>query len=145
MKIKIAIGLIVAAIAGMVLTFPNIASAQDVVVIVNKNAPAGSLSGDDIQNIFLAKKTQWDNGAKINFVTLKDCPTHEEFLKKYLQKTSSQFQRYFRTLVFTGKGSVPKSFDTEDALVAYVAATDGAIGYVSSGTNTSSVKVITVN
>ena len=145
MKIKIAIGLILAAIAGMALTFPCVAPAQEVVVIVNNNVPASSLTSDDIQNIFLAKKTQWDNGAKINFATLKDCPTHEAFLKKYLQKTSSQFQRYFRTLVFTGKGSVPKSFDTEESLVGYVAATDGAIGYVSSGTNTSSVKVITVN
>ena len=37
------------------------------------------------------------------------------------------------------------SFVSEEDLVGYVTATDGAIGYVSSGTDTGSVKVITVN
>ncbi len=145
MKAKILIGLILAAIVGMGLTFPGVASAQDVVIIANSNAPAGSLTSDDIKNIFLAKKTQWDDGAKINFVTLKAGQTHTDFLKNYLGKSSSQFQRYFRTLVFTGKGKVPQSFDSEEGIVGYVAGTDGAIGYVSSGTDTGSAKVITVN
>jgi ABC-type phosphate transport system substrate-binding protein len=145
MKSKIVLGVILAAIMGIVLHFPGVASAGDVVVIVNKNVSASSISGSDLENIFLAKKTEWDNGQKIDFVTLQDCPTHDEFLKKYLQKTSSQFQRYFRTLVFTGKGKAPQAFNTEQSLVEYVAGTAGAIGYVSSGTDTSAVKVLTVN
>jgi len=145
MKGKILLCLILVAIVVMAFTFPSVASAGDVVVIANKNAPAGSLTREEVKNIFLAKKTQWANGEKINFVTLKDSQTHDDFLKTYLQKSSSQFQRYFRTLVFTGKGKVPKSFDSEESLVGYVAGTDGAIGYVSSGTNTGSVKVINVN
>jgi ABC-type phosphate transport system substrate-binding protein len=40
-------------------------------------------------------------------------------------------QNYFRTLVFTGKGSPPKSFATTDEIIQYVANTEGAIGYVS--------------
>jgi ABC-type phosphate transport system substrate-binding protein len=145
MSIKIGFVLILAAIVGMAFTIPSIARAEEVVVIANTNAPAGSLSSDDVKNIFLAKKTQWDDGQKINFVTLKSGQTHDDFLKKYLGKSSSQFQRYFRTLVFTGKGSVPKSFDSEDAVVGFVTGTDGAIGYVSSGTATGSTKVLTIN
>jgi len=145
MKIKIAVGLVLTAMVGMAVTFHGVASAADIVVIANKNAPAGSLTREEVKNIFLAKKTQWANGEKINFVTLKDSQAHDDFLKTYLQKSSSQFQRYFRTLVFTGKGKVPKSFDSEESLVGYVAGTSGAIGYVSSGTNTGSVKVINVN
>jgi len=145
MKTKVALGLFFAAIVGIAFVFSNVASAADVVVIVAKNVPANALTRDEVKDIFLAKKTQWDNGAKINFVTLKDCETHRAFLKEYLQKSSSQFERYFRTLVFTGKGSLPKAFDSEEELAGYVASTDGAIGYVSSGTNTDSVKVITVN
>jgi len=145
MKTKIGFGLILAAIVGISFTFPNVASAEDVVVIANKNVPTSSLTRDEVKNIFLAKKTQWDNGQKINFVTLKKSQAHDDFLEKYLQKSSSQFQRYFRTLVFTGKGKVPKSFDSEESLVGYVAGTDSGIGYVSSGTDTGSVKVINVN
>jgi len=145
MKTKVALGIIFAAIVGIAFVFPNVASAGDVVVIANKNVPTSSLTGDEVKDIFLAKKTQWDNGQKINFVTLKDCDTHRAFLKQYLQKSSSQFERYYRTLVFTGKGSLPKTFNTENQLVDFVSGTDGAIGYVSSGIDTGSAKVITVN
>ena len=145
MKSKIVLGVILAAILGEVLHFPSIAYAGDVVIIVNKSNAASSISGADLENIFLAKKTEWDKGQKIDFVTLQDCPTHNDFLRKYLKKTSSQFQRYFRTLIFTGKGKIPQAFQTEQRLVDYVAGTPGAIGYVSAGTDTSAVKVLTIN
>jgi ABC-type phosphate transport system substrate-binding protein len=145
MKTKIVFGLIFATLVWMVFTLPNVASAGTVVVIANENAPASSLSRADVKNIFLAKKTQWDNGQKINLATLKKSQTHDYFLRKYLQKSPSQFQRYFKTLLFTGKGKIPKSFNSEADLVRYVASTDGAIGYVSSETDTGSVKVINVN
>ncbi len=145
MKTKIAISLIFAAIVGMLLPFPGVALAGDVVVIANNDVPVSSLNGDELKNIFLAKKTQWDNGQKIDFVTLKQGDAHEAFLKTYVSKTSSQFQRYFRTLVFTGKGKTPPSFQTEGDLVGYVAGTGGAIGYVSSGSDTGSAKVIIIN
>jgi ABC-type phosphate transport system substrate-binding protein len=145
MKTNIAMDLIFAAIVWMLLSFPGVAFTGDVVVIANKDVPVGSLSGDEVQNIFLAKKTQWDNGQKIEFVTLKEGDIHNAFLKAYINKTDSQFQRYFRTLVFTGKGTTPQTFQTEGDLVGYVTRTGGSIGYVSSGTNTGSAKVINVN
>jgi len=145
MKSKTVFLMIFAVIAAMAVMSPSIAAAQEVIVIANPNVPVSSLTGDEVKDIFLAKKTQWDNGRKINFVTLKNCDTHREFLKQYLQKSSSQFERYFRTLVFTGKGSIPKAFDTEEQLVGFVSGTDGAIGYVSSGTATGSTKVLTIN
>jgi len=145
MKNKIVICLILATIGAIVFMSAGIAAAQGVIVIANPKVPVGSLTGDEVKDIFLAKKTQWDNGQKINFVTLKDCDTHRAFLKQYLQKSSSQFERYFRTLVFTGKGSIPKAFDTEEQLVGFVSSTDGAIGYVSRGTNTGSAKVLTID
>ncbi|SPD75091.1 conserved hypothetical protein [uncultured Desulfobacterium sp.] len=145
MKSKAVLGVILAAIMEVLLYFPGIASAGDVIIIANKDVSASSISAADLENIFLAKKTEWDNGQKIDFVTLQDCQTHDDFLTKYLKKTSAQFQRYFRSLVFTGKGKAPRAFQTEQSLVDYVAGAAGAIGYVSAGTNTSSVKVLTVN
>jgi len=145
MKSKTVFLMIFAVIAAIAVMSPVISAAQQVIIIANANVPVSSLTGDEVKDIFLAKKTQWDNGQKINFVTLKDCDTHRAFLKQYLQKSSSQFERYFRTLVFTGKGSIPKAFDTEEQLVGFVSSTDGAIGYISSGTATGSTKVLTIN
>ncbi len=145
MKTNIIFASIFASIVGMAFTFPSVASAEDVVIIANNNTPTSSFTIDEIKHIFLAKKTQFKNGQKINFATLQKGQTHDAFLRKYLQKSSSQFKRYFRTLVFTGKGKSPKAFDSEEDLVSYVASTNGAIGYVLSRTDTGSVTVINLN
>ncbi len=145
MKMKVAIGLICAVIATTVLPFSGAAFAEEIVVIANKDVLLTSIQGDVLSNIFLAKKTQWDNGHKIKFVTLKSCDIQIYFIKTYLKKTPSQYQRYFRTLVFTGKGKSPRAFSTEAEVVNYVSKTGGAIGYVSSGAETGSVNILTVN
>ncbi len=145
MKAKILIILFFVAVIGAAFLSPGAVYAGDIVIISNKNVAESSLSGEEIKNIFLFKKKKWANSQSIDFVVLKDGAVHKEFLKKYAKKTPSQFKRYFKTLVFTGKGKPPKSFATEKELVGYVAATDGAIGYVSAGAKTGSVKTIQVN
>lgn len=104
-----------------------------VVIIGNKNIPESSLSKMDIQNVFLGKKTKL-GGTKITFVILKSGDVHESFLKEYLSRTPSQYNKYWKKMIFTGKGKAPKVFETEEALVEYVKASEGAIGYISPDT-----------
>lgn len=145
MKAKILIVLFFVAVVGAAFLSPGAVYAGDIVIIANNKVAESSLSGEDVKNIFLFKKKKWANGQTIDFVVLKDGAVHKAFLKGYAKKTPSQFKRYFKTLVFTGKGKPPKSFASEKELVGYVAATEGAIGYVSSGAKTGSVKTISVN
>jgi TonB family protein len=51
-------------------------------------------------------------------------------------------RNYYRALVFTGKGSMPKEMNSDADVLAYVARTRGAIGYVSSAATTENVKVL---
>jgi TonB family protein len=51
-------------------------------------------------------------------------------------------QAYYRTLVFTGKGSMPREFGSDAEVVAYVARTRGAIGYVGSAASLEGVKTL---
>ena len=146
MKAKLNIVFIFVAVVGMALSSPYAASTEEAVVIIaNKNVPDSSLSIEEVKRIFLAKKRLWRDGSKIEFVTLKGCAAHDVFLKSYLEKTPSQYDSYFKNLVFTGRGKALRTFSTEAEVVKYVSGTDGAIGYVSSGTNTRSAKVITTN
>jgi ABC-type phosphate transport system substrate-binding protein len=101
----------------------------DVVIIGNQTVPEKPLSTTDVQNIFLGKKTKL-NSTKITFVILKAGEVHERFLKEYLSRTPSQYTKYWKKMVFTGKGKAPKAFATEADLVEYVEKTEGAIGYV---------------
>lgn len=146
MKAKLNIVFIFLAVVGMALSSPYAAAMEEAIVIIaNKNVPDSSLSIEEVKRIFLAKKRLWRDGSKIEFVTLKGCVAHDVFLKSYLEKTPSQYDSYFKNLVFTGRGKALRTFSTEAELVKYVSGTDGAIGYVSSGTNTRSAKVITTN
>ena len=70
--------------------------------------------------------------------------THDAFLKTYLGKTDAALETYYRSLVFTGKGAMPKTFASEDEVVGYVSKTKGAIGYVTADTKTDGVKLIEV-
>ncbi len=117
--------------------------AADVKVIANNSVSVSSASAGDIQAVFLLDKDSL-GGSHVEPVLAKGGAAHEAFLKAYLGKSDSALQAFYRSLVFTGKASMPKSFANDAEVVAYVAKTKGAIGYVGSGTGTDAVKVLQV-
>ena len=121
---------------------PAVCHANDVVVITNKSVSETTLTKDELINIYLGKKSSWNNGKRIWFAVLKG-NTHAAFLKDYIGKSESQFNTFWKKQVFTGKGKPPKQFDSDRAMVEFVAQTTGAVGYVSAGTDVSKVKAIT--
>ena len=48
-------------------------------------------------------------------------------------------------MVFSGKGKMPKSFDSEEDLIAFVAEHDEALGYIDSATGHDAVKALTID
>jgi hypothetical protein len=120
------------------------AFAGDIKVIANASVGASSVSVDELKGVFLATKTSLSDGSHVEPVLEKDGPAHEAFLKEYIGKTDSALATYYRSLVFTGKASMPKTTATDADMIAYVAKTKGAIGYVSAGTDTPGVKTLDV-
>jgi ABC-type phosphate transport system substrate-binding protein len=120
------------------------ASASDVKVIANSSVGASSVSADELKGVFLATKTSLSDGSHVEPVLEKGGVTHEAFVKNYLGKTDAALQTYYRSLVFTGKASMPKALGDDAEVVAYVAKTKGAIGYVGAGASTAGVKTLEV-
>lgn len=116
------------------------ASAQGVKVIANSSVRVSSISPSDLKSVYLEEKSSLAGSGHVEPVLAKAGPAHEAFLKHVLGRTDSDLQMYYRSLVFTGRGSVPKTLDSDEAVVAYVAKTRGAIGYVSTGTNAEGVR-----
>jgi hypothetical protein len=132
-------------LAGSLLVLTTaIAQAGDIKVVANSSVAASSVSAEDLKSVFLATKTSLSDGSHVEPVLLKSGATHEAFVKEYLGKTDAALETYYRSLVFTGKGSMPKTVGSEADLVEYVAKTKGAIGYVSAGAGTGNAKVIEV-
>jgi hypothetical protein len=120
------------------------ANAADIKVIANPSVGASAVSADELKGIFLATKTSLSDGSHVEPVLEKGGPFHEAFVKEYLGKTDAALQTYYRSLVFTGKASMPKMLGSDAEVVAYVAKTKGAIGYVGAGASTSGVKTLDV-
>lgn len=120
------------------------ALAGDVKVIANPGVGATSVSVDELKGVFLGTKTSLGDGSHVEPVLEKAGPAHDSFVKTYLGKTEAALETYYRSLVFTGKGAMPKTLAGDAEVVAYVAKTKGAIGYVSAGANTSGVKTLQV-
>jgi hypothetical protein len=107
------------------------AKAQDVVLVANEGVQISEITDADLRGIFLGTRTRFADGSHAVPVTLKGGAAHEVFLKKHVGEGPEEFRSQWRKVVFTGQGSMPKAFDSESALIEYIAATPGAIGYVS--------------
>jgi len=118
-------------------------NAADVQVIANPGLTVGELTAHDLKDIFLGIKTVLD-GAAVEPVLRLSGPTHETFLQAYVGKSDSALRNHFKTLVFTGKGKLPKAFATDADVLKYVLSTRGAIGYVSPSADTGSAKKVRV-
>ncbi len=124
----------------------TVAKAQDVILVANPNLQISSLSNADVRSIFLGTKTRLADGSHAMPVILKGGPAHEVFLRSHLGLSSEEFRAQWRKAVFTGQGSMPRTFNTEAALIEFVATTPGAVGYVSrvSPKDEDKVKCITI-
>ncbi len=126
-----------------ILVFTSSAIAETT-VIVNGSLPVNELSEYDLKQIFIGKKRNWKNGDLIVPVTLTSGNTHKSFLNRFLKKSESQFKTYWKKMVFTGKAQALKEFDSEKDLVAFVASTKGAVGYIDSATPHEGMKKINI-
>ena len=131
---------------GAVLLFGSVSGlkAADFKVIANSSVGASEASADDLKAVFLGTKSSLADGSHVTPVLEKAGPAHDAFLSKCVGKTDAALTAYYRGLVFTGKGSMPKAFASDSEVADYVSKTKGALGYVSAGAATPGVKVIEV-
>jgi TonB family protein len=132
-------------VAVVVIFAPFRVVAADVKVIANGSLKADIISADEVKSVFLEKSNSLRDGTHVEPVLEKDGPVHEAFLHEYLAAgTDDDLQSYYRALVFSGRGSMPKQLGSDAEVVAYVARTKGAIGYVSAETAVEDVKTLSI-
>ena len=131
-------------VAGLVSLAPAHAAAGDVKIIANSTVKATQISADELKRIFRLEMTSLRDGTHVEPVLRRNGTAHEAFLKDVLDTNNEALQTYYRTLVFTGRGSMPRALGSDTECVAYVAKTRGAIGYVSADATTEGVKTLEV-
>lgn len=131
--------------AGLTILLSVGAFAGEVRIIANPSVRAETISASEIKNVFLEGRNSLRDGTHVEPVLSKGGPAHAAFLRQYLGQNDDALQNYYRSLVFTGKGSMPKTLHSDEEVVAYVARTRGAIGYVSSSAQVDGVKTLAVH
>jgi ABC-type phosphate transport system substrate-binding protein len=117
---------------------------QDVIIVANTRVTVSQISETQLHDIFTGARSRFGDGSHVVPVVLKGGPVHEVFLRKHVGDSLDEFRTHWRKMVFTGEGAMLKEFPSEDSLLEYVAATPGAIGYVSRMPDGSTVKVLQV-
>ena len=135
----------VIALVALTALLPRDARAGNVRIIANPSVKADSISSEELKSVFLEERSSLNDGSRVEPVISKGGPTHEAFVRQYLGKSDADLQTYYRSLVFTGKGSMPKMVASDTEIAAYVGRTRGAIGYVSPETSTEGVKTLSVS
>jgi ABC-type phosphate transport system substrate-binding protein len=115
-----------------------------VIVIANPGVKATEISKSDLRDVFTGAATALPGGGNVVPILLKAGTVHEEFLQVYIGKNDTAYRAGWRSLVFSGQASMPKSLDTDAAVVEFVAHNAGAIGYIGRSTPHEGVKVLTV-
>ena len=131
------------AVAGWTILLGASAVAGDVKVIANPSVKVESISARELKSLYLGEKSSI-NGTHVEPVIERRGPAHEAFLRDYLGQTDDELQKYYEALVFTGRGSMPKTVSSDAEVVAYVAKTRGAIGYVGTGASVEGVRTLAI-
>ena len=114
------------------------------VVIVHPGVDVDQLNVQQVRKIFMGKVVKWDNGDRIRLATMGGGGRSKEFLATYINKTPKQYFTTWKRAVFSGTGHMPASFETEAEMIAFVARTKGAVGFIDQDTEHRGVKVVPV-
>lgn len=115
-------------------------------MVVNPAVPAQSVTRNFARAVFGMRVAQWpgDGDTKV-FVLPDHHPLHEAFCKKVLDIFPYQLRTAWERQVFSGTGQAPMEVASEEEMLARIAATPGAMGYLSKGNvDVSKVKLLTL-
>jgi hypothetical protein len=117
--------------------------AADFQVVASKDVEVDQVSAAELKNVFLLEKSTV-GGKHVTPVVQQGGAAHEAFLKECLGETDQALKDLYKEMAFTGKAVSPKAVASDAAMIAFLAMSKGAIGYVSAEAIPIGVKKIAV-
>jgi ABC-type phosphate transport system substrate-binding protein len=115
-----------------------------VVVIANSSVGATAISKAELRDVFTGASSNLKGGMQVLPVLQKQGVVNSGFLNLYVGKSDSAFRASWRSILFSGQGAMPRTLESDAAVVEYVAHTAGAIGYIGETTPHEGVKILVV-
>lgn len=106
-------------------------ASEEYEVVVNPHVVEKTLPVNTVRAIFGMRLQTWPDGTKIRvFVLSDDALLHQKFSKGILNIFPYQLRAAWDRLVFSGIGQAPIKVTSIEEMLARVANTPGAIGYL---------------
>lgn len=100
-------------------------------IVTHPEVQEKTLSVNVLRAIFSMRMRTWSNGGLIKVFVLPDNHNlHHEFSKEKLNVFPYQLRLAWDRLVFSGTGQAPITVYSDDEMLAKIASTPGAIGYL---------------
>jgi len=114
-------------------------------VIVHPLLPETSVERSFVADMFLKNVTRWRNDEAARPVDQRlDAEVRRRFSDSVLRRSVAAVKTYWQQRIFSGRGVPPPELESDQAVVAYVEAHPGAIGYISGAAPHGKTKVLTV-
>jgi ABC-type phosphate transport system substrate-binding protein len=108
------------------------ADVRSYVVVVNGANPTNAVAPADLARVFRKTVRQWTNGLTIAPVDQSfQSPVRLRFSQDVLGRSPGQMQEYWLRETYSGREVPPPVRDSDAAVLEFVRANAGAIGYVS--------------
>ena len=111
-------------------------AADEFVVIVHPSVVGSKIRRADLADVFLRKTLRWTSGGGLAVPVDQSgtSPVRKAFSEGVVQQPVAQVIRYWQKQMFSSSALLPPPVKGSDAdVIAFVAKTAGAVGYVSAG------------
>jgi len=92
--------------------------------------------------ILTGREKFWSSGDEVLIAMLKSDPGIDETIREYSGMTAMKFRNHWQRMAFSGRGKMPKVFNSLEELVAYVQTHEGAIGIIPAGSKPTPLKKV---
>jgi hypothetical protein len=98
-----------------------------------------------LRDAYLKKAKEWSGDGTVRPVDLSTkFQIRVKFTRDVLKKTPAQLKNYWNQQIFSGKGVPPPEAESTSAVIKYVLANPGAVGYIPANVDPGGAKVIAV-
>ena len=119
-------------------------SFSQVAVIAHKSVPVDTIKKSELLDFYTADVKKWINGEKVIVNDLKPKGEVKKIFYKFLGKTPSRMKSIWLRNMLSGEGDPPEALKSEEEMLQKIAATPGAIGFLSHTKVDNNVKTLIV-
>ncbi len=119
-------------------------SFSQVAVIAHKSVPIDKIKKSELLDFYTGDIKKWINGDKVIVNDLKPKGEVKKIFYKFLGKTPSRMKSIWLKNMLSGEGDPPEALKSEEEMLQKIAATPGAIGFLSHTKVDNNVKTLIV-